>query len=419
MRGAVRRKYLLLANPLMSRLSSVASRPVDYVFQAHPAQAEVLAGSRRFNVLACGRRWGKTILGVDRAIECAMAGFPVGWFAPAYKYLKEPWRLLNEQLRALIVRSNETEKVIELVTGGRVDFWSLRDNDDAGRSAKYARIIVDEAAMVRRLGSWWAEAGRPTLADYQGDAWFLSTPKGRNFFWSLFCDQGEAFARWQMPTATNPYIAAEEIEAARASTPERAFRQEWLAEFIDESGGVFQGVFECVEPGMGEAHPVDGQRYYMGVDLARYEDWTVLCVLDASGRQVYLERFNQISWERQIAAIERVARRYAATVLVDSTGVGDPIYERLRALGLPVQPFHFTASSKDQLIDNLAILLEQQRLKLMDNEVQTNELISYEYEQLASGRLRANAPQGMHDDCVIALALAAWAMSARRALSVL
>jgi phage FluMu gp28-like protein len=222
-----------------------------------------------------------------------------------------------------------------------------------------------------------------------------------------------------MPTATNPYIAAEEIEAARASTPERAFRQEWLAEFIDESGGVFQGVFECVEPGMGEAHPVDGQRYYMGVDLARYEDWTVLCVLDASGRQVYLERFNQISWERQIAAIERVARRYAATVLVDSTGVGDPIYERLRALGLPVQPFHFTASSKDQLIDNLAILLEQQRLKLMDNEVQTNELISYEYEQLASGRLRANAPQGMHDDCVIALALAAWAMSARRALSVL
>jgi hypothetical protein len=134
---------------------------------------------------------------------------------------------------------------------------------------------------------------------------------------------------------------------------------------------------------------------------------------------VYLERFNQISWERQIATIERIARRYEAQVLVDSTGVGDPIYERLRALGLLVRPFHFTAASKDQVIDNLAILIEQERLTLMDVEVQTNELMSYEYEQMGSGRLRTSAPHGMHDDCVIALALAAWGMAARRDLRVL
>lgn len=385
----------------------------------HLGQADVRAKAKRFNVLACGRRWGKTLLGIDRAIEPALNGLPVGWFAPAYKYLKEPWREIGDRLRPLISRMNETEKVIELLTGGRIDFWSLRDTEDAGRSYKYARVIVDEAAMVRRLGAWWTEAGRPTLADYRGDAWFLSTPKGRNYFWSLFCDQGAEFARWQMPTSTNPYIAAEEIEAARASTPELAFRQEWLAEFIDEAGGVFKGVFDAIEPGAGACPPVDGQRYYIGVDLAKYQDWTVLCVLDAAGRQVYLERFNQISWERQIAAIERVANTYPGSILIDSTGVGDPIYERLRGKGLPIQPFHFTAASKDQLIDNLAILIEQRRLTLMDDEVQTNELISYEYEQLASGRLRTNAPQGMHDDCVIALALAAWSMSARRALQVL
>lgn len=384
----------------------------------HPGQIQVHQTAKRFNVLACGRRWGKTKFGIAKATEPALGGIPVGWFAPAYKYLKEPWRELKRLLAPVTVKASETDKFIELVTGGRIDFWTL-DDADAGRSYKYGRIIADEAAMVKHLGEWWNEAGRPTLADYQGDAWFLSTPKGRNYFWQLWGRDDPEFASWQMPTSVNPYISAVEIEAARKETPELAFRQEWLAEFIDEVGGVFRGIYDVIDLGRDAPEAARPERrYVMGVDLARYQDWTVLSVFDDTGRQVALIRFNQISWERQVATIREMADRYRASVLIDSTGVGDPIYERLRSLGVSIQPYQFTAASKEALINNLAMAIEQQTIRLMDVQAQANELMAYEYEQTAAGRLKMNAPSGMHDDIVIADALAVWQLQRRRSVDI-
>ena len=74
---------------------------------------------------------------------------------------------------------------IELPNGGLVEVWTL-ENEDAGRGRKYKRAIVDEAAMVAKLKSSWEESIRPTLTDMEGDAWFLSTPKGLNYFTTCF-----------------------------------------------------------------------------------------------------------------------------------------------------------------------------------------------------------------------------------------
>jgi hypothetical protein len=138
------------------------------------------------------------------------------------------------------------------------------------------------------------------------------------------------------------------------------------------------------------------------------EDFTVLSVLDDAGRQVYHDRFNQISWERQTAAILDVARQYRATVFIDSTGVGDPIYERIRLAGASVDPYQFTNASKERLIDHMAMQIEQGKVRLMDIPAQTNELLAYQYELTPSRNVRMNAPEGMHDDCVISLGLATW-----------
>lgn len=112
--------------------------------------------------------------------------------------------------------------------------------------------------------------------------------------------------------------------------------------------------------------PEAARSYTMGVDLARVEDFSVLSVMDGTGKQVYHERFNQISWERQCSSIQPVAGRYHARIFVDSTGVGDPIYERLRKLGLDVKPFQFTNASKERLIDHLAMQIEQGKIRLLD-----------------------------------------------------
>jgi Terminase large subunit, T4likevirus-type, N-terminal len=365
-------------------------------------------------VIACGRRFGKTILGEYLLSKTILAAKPCGWFAPTYKYLTDVWRDVVRIHKPIISNLSVQERRIELITGGVAEFWSLEDKD-AGRGRKYARAIIDEAAKVKDLGEIFNESIRPTLTDHRGDAYFLSTPKGMNFFWQCFArgndpNEGE-WAAWHKPTAANPYIDGAEIEAYRLGAPDRAFRQEMLAEFIEDAGGVFRKVREAIDRGRVENDAPRGGNYYsIGVDLARVEDFTVICVLDGAGRQIYHERFNLISWERQIDAITRVAKRYPGRVIIDSTGVGDPICEALRNSSVDLIAYQFTNQTKQTAIDRLALALETGRLRLMDLACQTNELLAFEYELTPSRNVRMSAPEGMHDDCVIALSLAAWGM---------
>jgi hypothetical protein len=383
--------------------------------ELHPAQEAALQSFRRFNVVACGRRWGKTVLGSDWLIDPALDGFPVAWFSPTYKMLGEVWREVKGLLAPVTQAVSVQDHRLELLTGGVVDMWSL-DSFDSVRGRKYKRVALDEAAMVPNLEEAWNAAIRPTLTDYQGDAGFFSTPKGMNFFRQAFSHgQDDLFPEWyscQQPTVANPYISPDEVEAARLSLPERVFQQEYLAMFLEDAGGVFRGVREVIDAGRKEnEEPKVGERYGLGVDIARVQDFTVLSVLDSKKRQVYHERFNQISWERQLAAIERVSLKYnKARVLMDSTGVGDPIYEALRKKGLSVEGYGFTNASKEALIDALALSIENKSIALMDLPTQTNELQAYQYELTAARNVRMNAPEGMHDDCVIALALSNWLM---------
>lgn len=377
----------------------------------HDGQQQLIDHQTRFNIVACGRRWGKTTIGGKLIIETALAGHQTAWFAPIYKDLAEVWRDIKQRVKPITASINTQEHRIELITGGVIDMWSL-ENKDAGRGRKYKRIIIDEAAKVKTLEESWNAAIRPTLTDYKGDAFFLSTPKGMNFFWNCYSrglsDDFPDWRSWHMPTVSNPYIDPAEVEAAKRDIPERIFQQEYLAEFIEDAGGVFRGARDCVLAGYTDPPSINGfNQYLMGVDLAKTQDFTVITVLDNTGRQVYFERFNQISWTRQIETIKRVASQYHALAIIDSTGLGDPIFEELRMQGVNVIGFKITASSKEPLINRLAIAIEHQELTLMDIPEQTAELLAYEYDVTPSGHVTMNAPEGMHDDTVIALALAA------------
>lgn len=193
-------------------------------------------------MIAAGRRIGKTALGIELAEREALKGLPVGWFSPTYKFLSEAWRDIKYSLAPVTRAKSETEHRLELIDGGVLECWSL-DDTDAGRGRKYARIVIDEAAMVRNLEEAWEESVRPTLTDLEGDAWFMSTPKGFNYFHTLF-ERGQdpaypQYASWQLPSSANPFLPASEIEAARAELPERVFRQEYEASFVDDASMIF------------------------------------------------------------------------------------------------------------------------------------------------------------------------------------
>jgi hypothetical protein len=362
-------------------------------------------------VLACGRRWGKTRLGSALCLETAINGGAAWWVAPTYKVAAVGWRQLKGLAAQLDgARVNLQERKVELPAGGWMQVRSA-DDPDSLRGEGLNRVVMDECAFIAE--SAWTEAIRPALSDRKGDALFISTPKGQNWFWRLFAkgQRGDdpAWRSWRFASVSNPFLDAAEVEAARHDLPERVFQQEYLAEFIEDAGGVFRGISAAVDAGRtANDEPEAGRHYTLGVDLARVEDFTVLTVLDDAGRQVYHDRFNQISWERQVGAIVHVGQHYDATVYMDSTGVGDPIFEQVRKALPRVVPYGFTNTSKERLIDNLAVAIEQGKARLLDLPTQTSELQAYQYELTASRNVRMNAPEGMHDDCVIGLALAAW-----------
>ena len=237
---------------------STATTARIYLKRPHSAQQRIKAEAKRWNVVCCGRRWGKTTLGIDLAVEPALRGQPVGWFNPTYKLLSEAWRELKRTLEPVTRSRSETEHRIELITGGTLEAWTLEDAA-AGRGRKYARAVFDEAAMARNLEEAWEQAIRPTLTDLSGDAWFLSTPKGFNYFHTLF-ERGQPaqngpYASWQMSSMTNPYLRASELDMAAAELPERVFRQEYEASFVDDASMIFdrqwwlgQNRFDATDP---------------------------------------------------------------------------------------------------------------------------------------------------------------------------
>lgn len=367
-------------------------------------------------MLACGRRWGKTKLGIDRIVQPAMDSYPVAWFSPTYKMLTEVWREVVHRLQPVTAHRSTQEHRLELITGGVIDMWSL-DNPDAARGRKYKRAIVDEAAMIAGLEDAWRAVIRPTLTDFKGDGWLLSTPKGHNYFYQAF-QKGqdrleEAWASWQMPTTANPFIDPAEVEAARHELPDRIFRQEYLAEFIDDAGGVFRRVTDAATAAAQEV-PVSGHEYVFGVDWGKHNDFSVITVIDATTREaVKVDRFNQIDYTVQVGRLRALCERFRPRKIVaESNSMGDPLIEQLQRADMPVEAFQTTNATKSAAIDALALAFERGDIRIINDPVLIGELQAYEMERLPSGRFRYGAPQGMHDDCVMSLALAWHAVTA-------
>ena len=372
----------------------------------HAAQAKVVAEAKRFNVLQCGRRFGKTTLGQDLGVDVALNGFPVGWFAPTYKILDEAWREIKRTVAPVTRHVDKQQRRIELVTDGSFEFWSL-DNDDPGRSRKYKRAIIDEAGLVKGLEEIWTRAIRPTLTDLRGDAWFLGTPKGKNYFHTLFTygqTGRKGWASWRFATVENPYLDADDIAEAKEELPDLAFRQEYLGEAVEDGSNPFGESFirACLAP-LSEKVPK-----WWGWDLAKSQDWTVGIALDEDGHVCRFERW-QAPWQTTIERIKALSRNQPA--LVDSTGVGDPVLEQLqREVGHKFEGFKFTPQSRQQLLEGLAVAIQRNVIRFPAGTVQSpgvlqTELESFGYEYTKLG-VKYVVPEGLHDDTVMALALA-------------
>jgi len=206
--------------------------------ELHSGQLSVATSKSRFKVLVAGRRWGKTRLGVWLCIAKAMQGKRAWWVAPTYSMALEGWK----EIRTLGIdygcEVKEYEKTLYTPTGGQVTVRSA-DNPDRLRGAGLDFIVLDECAFIKE--DVWKEVLRPTLTERRGGALFISTPRGFNWFSKLY-DEAETlpdWERWQLPTTTNPYVPLDELEVAKKEIGSFLYNQEYEAQFIEQSGGLF------------------------------------------------------------------------------------------------------------------------------------------------------------------------------------
>ena len=374
----------------------------------HQMQREVANDKARFRVLAAGRRWGKSRLGSALCVAEALRGGRAWWVAPSYPVANVGWRMIKRLSVSIPgAQVRVVDRAITFPSGGEVQVRSA-DNPDSLRGEALNLVVLDECAFMKEEA--WSEALRPALADRLGRAVFISTPKGYTWFWRLWNQglTGDAnYHSWQLPTASNPYIKPTEIEAAQRNMSERTFKQEFLAEFIDDSGGVFRRIREAATA-TPQTGAQNGHLYILGADWGRTNDATVLTVIDATTREVcYIDRMLDTDYRLQTSRLRALSERFGvAQIVAETNSMGGPLVEQLLGEGLPVMGFTTTNASKAMIIDALALAFERDELRILNDAQLIAELQAYEAERLPGGMIRYSAPAGMHDDYVMSLALA-------------
>jgi phage FluMu gp28-like protein len=361
----------------------------------HDGQRAVLESDARFKVLMCGRRWGKSLISKNISIQEALAGRVTAYVTPTYKLAKVFFDDIAKLVPTQIAVANKSDLIFKFVTGGEIRFFTGERLDDF-RGLKFHNVIIDEAAYIPHLQDAWNNAIRPTLTDFKGSATFISTPRGKDFFYGLYLrDEGE-WKSFKYTTYENPYIDKNEIDQAKIELPKAAFEQEYLVNPMENAANPFGIDFirQNISP-LSNNNPI-----CYGIDLAKSYDYTVILGFDNNGYVCHLDRF-QSDWtttKEKIRQLDKVPK------LIDATGVGDPIVEELQRDDHLVEGFKFTSTSKQQLMEGLVTSIQQGAIKYPDGII-VEELSIFEYKYTNTG-VRYSAPNGLHDDAVCSLALA-------------
>ena len=391
---------------MTTKLQLPSLRPDQWKIASHPATIKVLA---------MGRRYGKTTMAGAVAIATANAGGMVAWVVPTYKNARAPWRFAKRAVSQVRrqVRVLEGDRIIEFPSGGLLMVYSA-DNEGGALGEAFDLVIIDEAARVKE--EVYTETLLPTIADRDGRMMLISTPKGRNWFWREWQAgrlDGTYAASWTAPSSANPMPSIKRAaDMARQRISERSFRQEWLAEFIEDGGGVIRYIEQAAgfAPTM-PTKPEQGSTYVAGLDWALSHDNTVLSIVDATkGWLVEQDAFTGIDYRPQRERIAAKCKQWGVAILLaEANAMGKPNNDQLRYdYQLPVRDFTTTNATKADIIESLASAFENGRIAIPKDAALMLELESLEASRTPSGLVKYAAPDGMHDDRVMSLAMA-WA----------
>lgn len=369
----------------------------------------------------CGRRWGKTD-GNTQRIYYHMQQRPglYWWVGLSWKAasMKRAWREMSAIARAVLASMGLPElhyinrSTHEIKLPGLGEIWfRTADNPPSLAGEGIMGAVVDEFSLMPQLV--WTEYLEATLVDTAGWVSFAGVPKGRNWAANIYNQAAERDG-WEQIHATsydNPHISHQRLDDIRDTTPEDIWRQEYMAEILANQGAVFRNIAANMTAPETTPAAHDGHNIVGGVDWGKQSDFTTISLgcVDCN-QEVARDRFNKIDYTFQRGRLMALCDKWQpSAVNVETNSIGMPNFEELQREGLPVYAFETTAKSKPQLIENLALSLEKSEFDFQDDSVWTAEMEAYERKvSQNTGRSTYSAPEGMHDDTVIARALMLW-----------
>lgn len=438
---------MLSESPFLTekRFSSKESKPYetgDFEINLptpHKGQAEVLRSKTKYRVVASGRRFGKSLLSIIACTIRLFKGQHIWHCSPTNQNAKRIFREFIKIFRAFpesYVTINKTDMRIDLLFNDAfIEFKSLSEPENL-RGEGLDFVVVDEAAFCQ--DNIWDEILAPMLLTTDGDALFISSTNGKNWFWRMYqygLDELEPdYQSFHYTSYDNPIIDPKKIDDIKRKTPSYVFDREYMAAFEDSGGSVFKEIYKIVRNFEIDTYPVfirdevivcENEAEYLewmlnknslgectivcGIDFAQKDDFTVITVFDLETNSlIEYYRVNKMLWEDIRDVIKDINQKWRPLIMLAEENNSLATIEQLQKDGLPIEGFHTNTSSKPKLINKLAIAIEQRELSIPNDKMLLAELSAYEITQSKSGNIKYGSPRGLHDDIVISFALSNW-----------
>jgi len=410
-------------------------------WEPHDAQKKILASDSKDIVICAGRRFGKSALCayviLEALVKSCMDILDGKDVKPARIWIVAPNYDLTDKVFQELIRfflkvfpdwgkcvTTRTPAMIKTPLGPEVRCKSA-DNPQSLLGEELDLLVIDECSRVKKstyeVNLYPTTTNRPNCRRF-----YISTPFGKNWFYDEWLRAKKKGGAFHFTTKDNTTIVDVEKmwEDSKSRLPADVFAQEFEAAFLDSASAVFRGVRDCIDARLeGGKEPQRGHQYLMGVDIAKFNDFTVLTVIDKNTHEVVaIDRFNKIDYPLQKRRIYSLANKYGAKIVMDAMNAGASISDDLKAEGLHIIDFKAAEvkqadwqkkSSKVLMIDKLSSFIQEKNIKIPPNQALIDELEAFGYTMTESGNITYEAPPGLHDDMVNSLGLAVWLLQGK------
>lgn len=351
------------------------------------------------------------------------------WYAPIYRQSKAAQRVMYEIAHSAGImlsgprppfKTNPPPPLV-LINGSECDFRTW-DNPQNLMGDPIAGGVVDEAGLL----TGEAQGAISTRRSFTlGPLWYIGNPGMSGGPFRRLCAAAERdgrLHRWTWETLYDWYAEHHPDQAARykafianerESLPEFEFRRLYEAEWVEDEAAVFRGLDQCLANGAMLEPGADN--FVLGVDVAQLVDYLAVASMGIKSRRIELRyRFRGIGYPQAAQRIKAIQDHLNAPVVVEINGPGIALVQEFDRIGVRYLPFTTTSQSKQELMLTLAADIQHQRVEIAKVEPMPYEMSIYRYmapKVAGGGAYRYSAPEGEHDDTVMAAALARWGVA--------